>query len=175
MPTCYQSTPRNNSTPGDGPVSPAVGGVVAHSEFRLPGSAAACVSVQPSFPHHSSSSFVTSQKNSSLSPLYPGDTQKALGGVPAAVVAPWEAGPSVRWASGFRCVLPMHLALRVVYLRSLFLIIIVHTFSFHAEQQESAGGGSKSSFNFHCDGLSLHLKRCLICTCAPRLLNIELI
>lgn len=69
----------------------------------------------------------------------------------------------------------MHLALRVVYLRSLFLIIIVHIFSFYSDQREVAGDGSKSFFNFYCDGLSLHLKWCLICACALRLLNIELI
>lgn len=54
-------------------------------------------------------------------------------------------------------------------LRSLFLIIIVHIFAFRAAQREPAGGGSKSSFNFHCDGLLLHLKWCLICTRALRL------
>lgn len=80
-------------------------------------------------------------------------------------------GLSVRWVF---CALRMHLAIKVVYLRSLFLIIIVLIISFHADQQEPTGGGSKSFFNFHCDELLLHIKWCLICTRAPSLLNIEL-
>lgn len=82
-----------------------------------------------------------------------------------------SSGWPVRFVVSSLCIF----SLRVVYLRSLVLIIVVHIFSFHADTWKAAGGGSKSSFNFYDDGLSLHLKWCLICTCTLRLLNIELI
>lgn len=145
------------------------GGVTSPGKFCLLGFCGSVCGGTILFPHHFSSSFLTYLRNLYLLPLHPGDTQKVLFCVPPAIVAPCGKGQSVRWDSQVCCVLPMLLALRVVYLRSLFLIIIVHISAFHAAQREPAGGGSKSSFNFHCDGLLLHLKWCLICTRALRL------
>lgn len=147
---------------------PVAGGVTAPSEFHLlslcgPLSPTSFIEFFHGFPGESVPSAPPSWGHSEIFLL-----SSSCG------CGSWWKRP-VRWDSQVCCVLPVHLALKVQYLGSLFLIIIVHIFSFHADQQEPAGAGSKSSFNFHCDGLLLHLKWCLICTCALRLLNMELI
>lgn len=80
----------------------AVRGVATPSEFHLLGRFRGCACVR-------SASLLTSlteglrdvsEESVPLAP-WPGDTQEAVCGVPAAVVAPWEAGPSVGGASGF--------------------------------------------------------------------------
>lgn len=134
-----------------------------------------CAAVQPCFPRYSLSSFSLPEEFICLNPFILGTLRRfSFESQLQSCGSLWSSSVCQVGQSSSLC-LPYAFSLRVVYLRSLVFIIIVHIFSFHADQWKAAGSGSKSSFNFYDDGLSLHLKWCLICTRALRLLNIELI